>query len=157
MKATATGLLKPPVIQQPSSAIPSRRARAGPQPALVAALALSALASLAILYSFDPRQYGFYPRCPLYTMTGLHCPGCGALRGLHELLHGHWLAAARMNCLLFPGLPAIGGVYLYQGRRNKDGATFLQSPKFGWCALAGGFLFCVLRNLPVFPFTLLAP
>src|SRR6267143_629459 len=77
----------------------------------------------AILFFFDPRQYGFYPKCPLYTLTGLHCPGCGALRGLHELMHGHLLVAVRMNSLLFPGLPALGSVYLYQRLRNKHVAT----------------------------------
>jgi len=112
-----------------------------------------------ILFFFDPRQFAFYPQCPLYTLTGLHCPGCGALRGMYELLHGHLLAAVRMNCLLFAGLPAFGGVCLYQRLRNKTGAAaaILRSPTLGWCVVAGVVLFCILRNVPVFPFTLLAP
>jgi len=123
------------------------------------AVAIGLTACFVILFLFDPRQYGFYPQCPLYSLTGLHCPGCGALRGLHELLHGHMLVAVRMNSLLFFGLPALGGVYLYQRLLNKRVATapVLQIPFFVWCALVVVVLFGILRNVPVYPFTLLAP
>jgi hypothetical protein len=126
---------------------------------VVVGTAVVVLGLAAILFFFDPRQFAFYPRCPLYTLTGLHCPGCGALRGMYELLHGHWLAAVRMNCLLFPGLPALAGIYVRERLRKRTGATttILQSPTFGWCAVAGVVLFWILRNVPVFPFTLLAP
>jgi hypothetical protein len=64
-----------------------------------------------------------------------------------------------MNSLLFPGLPALGSVYLYQRLRNKHVATVtvLQSPLFVWCAPVVVVLFGILRNVPVYPFTLLAP
>ena len=29
-----------------------------------------------------------YAPCLFYALTDLYCPGCGTLRGLHELLHG---------------------------------------------------------------------
>src|SRR5207302_5482362 len=52
-----------------------------------------------ILYVFDPVRFGFYPACTLYRTTGLFCPGCGSLRAMHQLLHGHLIEALRFNAL----------------------------------------------------------
>jgi len=53
-------------------------------------LMLAALAGGLVLFLFDPSQYHFYPRCVMYTTTGLLCPGCGSQRALHHLFHGHF-------------------------------------------------------------------
>lgn len=153
--------LEPPVISRSvplwTNPASNRAFRFSPIVVIGAAVAVMVLA--AILFLFDPRQFAFYPRCLLHTVTGLHCPGCGALRGMHELLHGHLSAAMRMNALLFLGLPVAGCVYLYQRVRNQDGAAanVLKSPLLGWWTLAAVVLFWALRNVPVYPFTLLAP
>jgi len=149
------------VILSPSR-LWTNRARAGtPHGRLIVVIGsvISVLGLAAVLFLFDPCLYGFYPRCPLYTITGLHCPGCGALRGLHELLHGHLLTALRMNSLLFLGLPLVGFVCFHPRVRNKESASanVLKSPLPGWWALAAIVLFWILRNIPVYPFTLLAP
>jgi hypothetical protein len=92
-------------------------------------------------------------------MTGLHCPGCGALRGLYELAHGHLLTAIGMNPLVFIGLPVLIGFHLVQKRRRQEGIfeSLLARPAFAWAALAVVVLYWILRNLPFYPFTLLAP
>src|SRR5438067_2053494 len=59
----------------------------------------------AILYFLDPAHFDFYPKCAFYQSTGLLCPGCGSLRALHQLLHGHWAEALRFNALLVLFLP----------------------------------------------------
>ena len=59
----------------------------------------------AILFCFDPSA-GFYPVCLFHQATGLLCPGCGSLRAMHQLLHGHLLAAFEFNPLLLLCLPA---------------------------------------------------
>src|SRR5690242_14513344 len=68
---------------------------------------LTLLATAAVLYLFDPRFYSFYPTCLFHRTTGLLCPGCGSLRAVHELLHGHLRAAFHYNPLLVAGLPFL--------------------------------------------------
>lgn len=60
----------------------------------------------------DPTAAFPYPPCPLYETTGLHCPFCGAGRGLHALLHGDVLQAVAFNALftlfIFIALAQLG-------------------------------------------------
>ena len=65
-------------------------------------IALAALGSLgvAMLYTFDPRNPGTYPICPFLGLTGYHCPGCGTLRALHQLLHGNVIGAMGYNPII---------------------------------------------------------
>ncbi|HKS36688.1 MAG TPA: DUF2752 domain-containing protein [Verrucomicrobiae bacterium] len=116
-------------------------------------------AGVAILFALDPARHGFYPRCVFHSVTGLHCPGCGALRGAHLLLHGHLTEALRMNALVFLFLP-VASIFLFLKRRaaaGTDVSRFVVKPAWLWSALAVAFLFWILRNLPFYPFTLLAP
>jgi len=114
----------------------------------------------ALLFRVDPGRSSLYPRCPFHDLTGLHCPGCGSLRALHQLLHGRPLAALDLNPLLVLSLPilghaALGGVGLrWRGRPLPR----LEWPARGVRWLLGLILlFWLLRNLPVEPFRCLAP
>ena len=113
------------------------------------AAAFTAAVAAAILLRFDPSRTKWMPRCLFHTLTGLYCPGCGATRSLHALLHGHVAAALRWNVLAIPLL-----VFL---------ALLLWRPQWGlrravtYPALAVIVLFWILRNIPYHPFTLLAP
>ena len=71
----------------------------------LAYVALAVLASLgvAMLYTFDPRNTDSYPVCPFLGLTGYHCPGCGTLRALHQLLHGNVIGALGYNPVDDPG------------------------------------------------------
>lgn len=118
------------------------------------------VAGVVVLFTLDPAHHGFYPRCLFHTATGLHCPGCGALRGGHLLLHGQLTEALRMNALVFLFLPVAAVFYFWKWRSAAGGADvsrFVVKPVWLWTALAVAFLFWVLRNLPFYPFTLLAP
>src|ERR1700757_2047224 len=66
---------------------------------------LSLAAAAAVLFLFNPSEHAFYPRCMLYATTGIYCPGCGSLRALHNLSHGHLLTALHYNPLLVLALP----------------------------------------------------
>src|SRR3982751_4231256 len=70
------------------------------------------LAALGYLRLFNPATSGLYPPCPFRLLTGLNCPGCGTLRGLHQLLHGHPLAALDLNPLLIVTLPIMAYIFL---------------------------------------------
>jgi hypothetical protein len=114
----------------------------------------------ALLYHFPPGESSFYPPCVFHVVTGLHCPGCGATRCLGALVHGDLAQAAAYNPLLVAALPVVlVGLYamafrMWTGRR-------LPLPRLpAWAIYA---LFCVivvyavLRNVDVYPLTLLAP
>src|SRR5215216_3287807 len=58
------------------------------------------LAGSAAVWYFDPTSAGFFPVCPLYSMTGFACPGCGLTRGFHALFHGDIVSALDYNALL---------------------------------------------------------
>jgi len=120
----------------------------------------AAVASVPVLYRFDPLQVHFYPRCPLYVMTGIYCPGCGALHAGHALLHGHFLTALDYNALLVLAAPflawalAAQAVEALTGRRiptyRLSGA---ESKAIMWLFIA----FMLPRNLPFYPLSVLAP
>ena len=66
---------------------------------LTGATVAAALAGLAVVYKFPPAEYSFYPRCLIYTTTHWLCPGCGATRALHALLHADIPGALHYNAL----------------------------------------------------------
>lgn len=127
---------------------------------LWAAGAVAALAAAAVLFRFDPMRFGFYPKCPLFVTTGLLCPGCGALRAGHALLHGDLPAALGFNLFLVVALPFLAWALLRSGVLATTGHR-LPAPRLSargaWALFAALMLFTVLRNLPFAPFTLLAP
>lgn len=61
--------------------------------------------------------------CPLKSLTGLPCPGCGMTRACHGVLQGDWEKVLKMNpfgpvFLLFWGVVA-GGLLLPGGTRQR--------------------------------------
>jgi hypothetical protein len=119
--------------------------------ALLAAALLVAGAG-AILFIFNPSQHGFYPICYFHAATGLNCPGCGSLRALHHLLHGHIVAAAHSNALLLLCLPFLAGsgARMLAQKWRRQPVTLLVRPAWLWMFLAAAIVFTVLRNLPAF-------
>ena len=116
--------------------------------------AISALAGavvLAVLYYFPPGQYAFYPRCGLYMLTGLQCPGCGGLRAAHCLLHGDLSAAFHYNPLLVlitPGVIVLAGWVTLQKLNGNPLPRWAKRPLWLWLLLGVGVVFSILRNLP---------
>ena len=128
--------------------------------ASVAVSAVFAALALVVLFFFDPTRYAIYPTCPFHQLTGLNCPGCGALRAAHQLIHGHLAAAFRLNSFLFIALPVMLLVLVKNAIQQLRGAApepKAVSPFWIWLLLAALILFTVLRNLPFAPFTWLAP
>lgn len=114
------------------------------------------------LYTVGPKLGGWGPRCLLHEITGLHCAGCGMTRAAFHLLHGRVGEALRMNPLMVPLVPLVMvGISLEIAgwvRGPQRRTPRLRLGMWGTIALAGALvLFMVLRNLPWWPFTLLAP
>lgn len=113
-----------------------------------------------ILYYFNPADSQLYPSSPFRTLTGLYCPGCGSLRGIHQLLHGHFLAALDLNPLMVLTAPYLIYSFISYTSSVILGTTIPQVYiKSAWIKL---FLkvvlaYWVLRNIPFAPFNWLAP
>jgi hypothetical protein len=126
--------------------------------ALTICALLATLAAL-VLFCFDPRQYHFYPICLFHQTTGLLCPGCGALRATHQLLHGHLAAAFRFNPVLIASLPFqvwLGARLALQMVRHQP-LSLGRRLGWLWLILAAALVVSVMRNLPGAPFALLRP
>jgi len=124
-----------------------------------ALLALGAAGAALVLSRLDPFVgNSALPPCPLHALTGIYCPGCGSTRCLYALLHGDvWLALA-MNPLLVVSLPLLGLMSLNAAGWRPAWTTPLmrqlaRPTLWLWLLLGYG----VLRNLPWYPFNLLAP
>lgn len=108
------------------------------------------LAAAAVFFAFDPATTAWLPSCPFHALTGWWCPGCGTTRAAHALLHGHPIVALRENAL-------VAGTSLYVAARwiaNRRAPLLPRDPRLVLVAL---LLFAVARNVPVPPFTSLAP
>ena len=124
------------------------------------ALGLTALPLLALLYIRSPDEGSLFPPCLFFTLINLHCPGCGTLRALHQLLNGDLLTALRHNLYAVLALPVIGYAYLRALLLSVSGIrlpVLAISPTVTWGLLIAIVAFWILRNVPVYPFTVLAP
>jgi len=121
---------------------------------------LICLAAALFMRQADPTRPGFMSLfgCGLYRATGLYCPGCGGMRMAYQLSHFNFLQAFRLNPFVFISL-AVGAYYFVRW------ALSLFSPLpparvrlwLLWLWLACMLVFTVLRNIPLYPFTLLRP
>lgn len=131
-----------------------------PQKRFEIAVVLAGAASLTLLCLFDPANSRIFPPCPLHYLTGLYCPGCGSLRALHQLLQGNFRAAWAMNPLTILLLPFLAYGLTDEFLQHWAGRALPQIfvPAIWIRALCAVIvLFGILRNLPIHPFTLLAP
>lgn len=105
--------------------------------------------ALLFLYLIDPKSSRCYPVCPTYRLLHVYCPVCGSTRALHALLHGDIGTSLRHNLLFLPGL--VGAFFLWRKPQARWHRPLL------WTAIVMMLLFGLLRNLPYYPLTLLAP
>jgi hypothetical protein len=122
-----------------------------------------------LIYLLPPEKGGIYPTCLFHTLTGLYCPSCGSTRALHNLMHGRILTALRFNPLVAILSIPVALYFLKLGRFALTGRTFrwrirlirLRRMKINketlWILLAVVLLFWILRNIHLYPFSLLAP
>lgn len=128
---------------------------------IFAALGIIGIGSAAFaVRHFNPVTAGFFPQCPLYQLTGVSCPGCGLTRGFHALFHGDVVGALGYNALLpvyaFILVYFLVSLFLIAARgQGLSFRVFPQRAMYGFLMLA--LVFGVVRNLPFYPFTILAP
>jgi hypothetical protein len=126
------------------------------------ASAVVALAAggLSAIYLLDPSSSDLYPPCPFLVLTGFYCPGCGTLRALHQLTLGHPVAALDLNPLMVLLLPFVAYFLASHAMLAVTGRplrTFFVRSELIWALLFAVLVYWLLRNIPVYPLTLLAP
>ena len=94
-------------------------------------------------------QSKWLPECAFHRLTGLYCPGCGATRALSALLHGDIKSSLHNNLLMVPLFAMIAVLVA------KPEISLKRPVAIAIAATVLGFT--VLRNIPVAPFTYLAP
>jgi len=141
--------------------MPSTSLRSLPRWAAPAAVGAGVLAIGAFAAAVPPHGQAFYPRCPLYELTGVLCPGCGAMRAVSAIFSGHFGAAVHDNLLLVAILPLLVVLWAAWLARSAGWSTALPrlrwSPRLVAAVPVVMVAFGVLRNLPMHPFTALAP
>ena len=130
---------------------------------IIIAMLLVVACGITYIFIVDPSRpkSPTFP-CVFHMMTGLYCPGCGNTRALHALVHGEIGQVFGYN-FLFPFFVIIlAWCYLVGLTKLIWKRRVMWMPKRipTWCLLLSitlVILFTVLRNIPVWPFCLLAP
>lgn len=124
------------------------------------ALGLAAfVAALVLVHQLGARPPRWYPPCWFHEATGLHCPGCGTARAVHALGQGAVMRALDQNLFAVAMLPVLV-VWAVASARNvwRTGRGSWALPTgWAWGVLVFVVIFTLARNLPWWPFALLAP
>jgi Protein of unknown function (DUF2752) len=126
-----------------------------PSPARPLQVAAGLLVATTVLYVRDPHVAGSYGFCPWHALTGGYCPGCGALRAVHDLAHGDLVAAASSNLLLVAAVPValvlwavwLRAAWWHRRARSLRAWTGARTRVVLWSLAAVVVAFTVLRNL----------
>lgn len=129
---------------------------------LAAVLGTLAVAGAVVVHQTRPGEGSILPPCLFHEVTGFRCAGCGITRALHALLHLRVGEALAMNPLVVAALPLIVlGVVIeslawIMGERYRGPRVRL--PMWAhWVLLTTILAYWILRNIPAWPFSLLAP
>jgi hypothetical protein len=119
---------------------------------------VAVIAGIAVLRASDSVDSPLFPKCPLYWLTGWYCSGCGSTRALHALAHGDLPRALASNSLMILGIPVLAAVWSWRRVQvARGGPTTLLAAKWIWLILGVLVAYGILRNIPYYPWTLLAP
>lgn len=115
---------------------------------LLAVVAVAAI-PLKVFFSYFKQLMPYLPKCPSVFFLKVHCPGCGSVRAMYCLFRGDIRGVLANNIML----PLT--LFLFVVLVVKP--DFCRHYKFFAVYVAVLIVFAVLRNLPWYPFTLLAP
>ncbi|WP_408612159.1 DUF2752 domain-containing protein [Flavivirga spongiicola] len=113
-----------------------------------------------LYYNYNPSIYNIFPKCPLYSLTGIYCPGCGSQRATHQFLQGHILDGIKHNFLIILLVVVLlydASIKLIKIVFNRAFINLLHASKTTYTILIIIILFWILRNINLYPFTILAP
>ena len=122
---------------------------------------LIVLLGLVVLFYFlNPVEHQIFPKCTFHSLTGYHCPGCGSQRAIHSLLHFNFKGVISNNILFLPAMLLVLYHYIHPVLNrifNWRLPNIFYYKKLPWMIFIVVILFWILRNLPYYPFSVLAP
>jgi len=121
---------------------------------------VAACTGIYLVYRVNPAESAWFPPCPFHALTGLYCPGCGSGRALHHLLHGEITAALALNPLMVMLLPVMVAWALINLLPSLFARVYTYAAPFGrwaWMIPVVLVLYWIARNIPCYPFNMLAP
>ena len=121
----------------------------------------AALLTISLYFFIYPLYQQYFPKCIFHNLTGLYCPLCGTQRAISSLLHGNILLATKDNLLVIAALTLfvfLSAAFFFKPRNRKNiNYRIIYSSTFLRAVLFVLVVFTIVRNIPVYPFTLLAP
>jgi len=117
------------------------------------AIMIALIAGIYIYSHYNPEEHILFPKCPIYTITGYQCPGCGSQRAFHNLFHGNIGTAFKYNAFVILLVPyVLLGIYVeYIANRTSPCIIRLRNIFFGkWAVLVLAviiIMYTVIRNL----------
>ena len=120
------------------------------------------LIAMGTVYAFlNPyAKSSLLPKCMIHSATGFFCAGCGLQRALHEFFQGHWSAAFRLNAFFTLALLLLLVdclLLIFKLEKWRPLPYLFKNHTLLLIAASLLVVFMVLRNLPMEPFTFLAP
>lgn len=134
-------------------AVSRARRLAGPIACGCAAVGLAGVFLVA-----DPSERTFLPPCPLYTTTGVWCPGCGLTRATHAFVNGDVAAALGFNLFapIVLGALVVSWWSWVRVSTDRPPVRWDRVPTAVWIVLAiAAMVFTIARNTARFSY--LAP
>ena len=123
-------------------------------------VSLGMIIGIIVLYFIPPGRGSIYPPCLFHETTGLYCPGCGSTRAVYHLVHGDIPGAFASNPFTCFLLIPLSIFMLNRLRFALTGKTWRLPDvpaKYAWIFAIITLVFWILRNIPHYPFNLLAP
>ena len=108
---------------------------------------VAVVVAVVVIFRHDPLASAVYPACPVRSLTGFECMGCGSARALHSLLHLQLGRAVDFNVLVVLALPWVAFRYGRWVAGAPAGAPPASPRTIGLVGL-GLVAFAVARNLP---------
>jgi len=113
------------------------------------------LTGAAYLFVFEPGKTGIFPSCLFRLLTGFQCPGCGSTRAMHQLLHGHVVAAFELNPFFLLAIPFLLYALIRYSVVVMRGGVPRQNtlpPPYIYALFFIVVSFWIFRNTPFYPF-----
>jgi len=113
------------------------------------------LAGAAYLFVFEPGKTGLFPVCLFRFLTGYQCPGCGSTRAMHQLLHGHVVAAFELNPFFLVAIPFLMYALIRYSVIVMHGGVPTHNrlpPRYIYAVFFIVLSFWIFRNTPFYPF-----